>query len=285
MRDSRRGRLLLALLLVTALVLLTIDYRVRGADSKLRDGVASAVGPLERGAGAVIGPVRRAVGSLGQADRQRARADALEQQVGALRRQVAADADARRASADLARLRLSADKAAFSIVPARVIAAGGVTGGEQVVDIDAGTDTGVAVGQLVVVTDGLAGVVVRAVSGTATVRLASDPTSVIGARLESTRALGTVTGTGTTGELAFTVFDPTLPIRTGERVVTYGSRDYAGGVPVGVITGTTTAGTGLASRATVRTFAKLGQLDLVGVVVRHAQADAGDRLLSPRRPS
>jgi len=283
MRDSRRGRLLLALLLLTALVLLTIDYRVRGADSRLRDRVASIVGPVERGVNDVTRPVRRAVGNLGEADQQRARADALQQQVAALRRQVAADADAKRTAAALARLRLTADAAAYTIVPARVVGAGGVTGSEQVVDIGAGTADGVVVGQLVVVPEGLVGVVVRAVASTSTVRLASDPTSVVGARLEASRALGTVTGTGTPGVLTFTVFDPTVPVRKGERVVTFGSRDYAGGVPVGVVTGTTDAGAGLSRRATVRTFAKPGTLDLVGVVVRHAQADAGDRLLTPRQ--
>jgi len=281
-RDSRGGRLLLALLLVAALVLLTLDYRARGADSRLGDGVASVVGPVERGVSAVTRPVRRAVGSLGQADKQRARADALEQQVGTLRRQVAADADARRVAAELARLRLAADKAAFTIVPARVIGAGGVTGSEQVVDLDAGTGAGVAVGQLVVVADGLVGVVVRAVASTSTVRLASDPMSVVGARLEATRALGTVTGTGATGQLGFTLFDPTVPIRAGERVVTFGSGDYPGGVPVGLVTGTSTAGDGLSRRASVRTYAGFGRLDLVGVVVRHAAADSGDRLLPPR---
>ncbi len=283
MRDSRRGRLLLALLLVTALVLLTVDYRLRGADSKLRDSVASAVGPVERGVNDVTRPVRRAVGDLGQADKQRARADALQQQVAALRRQVAADADAKRTAAELARMRLMADAAAYTIVPARVVSAGGVTGSEQVIDIGAGTADGVVIGQLVVVPEGLVGVVVRTVAGTSTVRLASDPASVVGARLEASRALGTVAGTGTPGLLTFTVFDPSVPVREGDRVVTFGSRDYAGGVPVGVVTGMTGAGAGLSRRATVRTFAGPGTLDLVGVVVRHAQPDAGDRLLTPRR--
>jgi len=282
-RDSRRGRLLLALLLVTALVLLTVDYRLRGADSKLRDSVASAVGPVERGVNDVTRPVRRAVGDLGQADKQRARADALQQQVAALRRQVAADADAKRTAAELARMRLMADAAAYTIVPARVVSAGGVTGSEQVIDIGAGTADGVVIGQLVVVPEGLVGVVVRTVAGTSTVRLASDPASVVGARLEASRALGTVAGTGTPGLLTFTVFDPSVPVREGDRVVTFGSRDYAGGVPVGVVTGMTGAGAGLSRRATVRTFAGPGTLDLVGVVVRHAQPDAGDRLLTPRR--
>lgn len=273
------------MLMVSALVLLTVDYRVRGADSRLRGVVSAVAGPVERGLAAAVRPVRTAFGNLGQAGEQRARADRLQQQVGVLQRQLAAGADAQRTAATLARLRLLADKASFSILPARVIAAGGVTGSEQVVDVDAGTEDGVRPGQAVIVAEGLAGVVSRAATTTATIRLVSDASSVVGARLEHTRALGTVTGTGSVGRLTLDVFDPTVPIQTGDRVVTYGSADYAGGIPIGVVTGATSGGVGQTRRAGVQTFAQLGRLDLVGIVVRHAVVDSGDRLLPPRSAS
>ena len=47
-RDNRRTRLLLFALLATALALITVDYRVNGADSRLRSGLHDVVGPIER---------------------------------------------------------------------------------------------------------------------------------------------------------------------------------------------------------------------------------------------
>jgi rod shape-determining protein MreC len=64
--------------------------------------------------------------------------------------------------------------------------------------------------------------------------------------------------------------------------VTYGSANYAGGVPVGTITKQVVGSEGLSRRAEIQPFARFGSLDLVGVVVRRPQANPGDRLLPPR---
>lgn len=60
-------------------------------------------------------------------------------------------------------------------------------------------------------------------------------------------------------------------------MVTYGSADYAGGVPVGVTIGTgdigTAAGGGsLTQSIAVRPFVHFGTLDLVGVIVKAGAA-------------
>jgi rod shape-determining protein MreC len=281
-RDNRRTRLLLFALLATALALITVDYRVNGADSRLRSGLHDVVGPIERGLAAVTSPVSNAFHSSKDASNERKRADRLQNENEDLRRQLAAGVEAQRLAASLARLRLLADKGSFSIVPTRIIATGDVTGTEQTVDIDAGTDDGLADGQLVLNGDGLVGVVQRAGSSTSTVRLAIDPATVIGARLEGSQALGSITGAGPNGKIYFTLYDPTLPLRPGTRVVTYGSADYAGGVPVGTITRQVQGSEGLSRRAEIAPFVQFGSLDLVGVVVKRPAANPGDRLLPPR---
>jgi rod shape-determining protein MreC len=281
-RDSRRARLLLFALLATALVLITVDYRVNGADSRLRSGLHDVVGPVERGLGAVVSPVTTIFDDQKKAKNERKRADQLAGQVDSLKRQLAAGAEAQRVASQLAKLRLLADKGSYTIVPGRVIAVGDVTGTEQTVDIDAGSDNGLSTGQLVINSGGLVGVVQRIGSNTATVRLASDPATTIGARLEGSRALGLITGAGPSGKIIFTLYDPTLPIKPGSRVVTYGSQDYAGGVPVGTITRQVQGSEGLTRRAEVQPFANFGTLDVVGVVVRRPSTDPGDRLLPPR---
>jgi rod shape-determining protein MreC len=281
-RDNRRTRLLLFALLATALALITVDYRVNGADSRLRAGLHDVVGPVERGLSAVVSPVTNFFGDSRDAKLQRERADRLQSRVDDLQRQLAAGADARRVSGELEKLRLLADKGSYSIVPTRIIAIGDVTGTEQTVDIDAGSDDGLVAGQLVINSQGLVGVVQRLGASTAVVRLATDPATVIGARLEGSQALGRITGTGPDGKIDFTLYDPTLPLVPGTRVVTYGSENYAGGVPVGTITRTVSGGEGLTRRAEVQPFAKFGSLDLVGVIVRRPTANPGDRLLPPR---
>lgn len=281
-RDNRRTRLLLFALLATALTLITVDYRVNGADSRLRSGLHDVVGPLERGLTTVTSPVSDFFDDSRSADNERKRADALQKQVDDLNRRLAAGTEAERLAGELERLRLLADRGSYSIVPTRIIAVGDATGTEQTVDVDAGTDDGLANGQLVVNSAGLVGVVQRAGSGTATVRLATDPATVLGARMEGSQALGRITGSGPSGKVFFTLYDPTLPLRPGTRVVTYGSADYAGGVPVGTIVRQVEGSEGLSRRAEIAPFANFGSLDLVGVVVRRPQTNPGDRLLPPR---
>jgi rod shape-determining protein MreC len=281
-RDNRRTRLLLFALLATALALITVDYRVNGADSRLRSGLHDVVGPIERGLSAITSPISNAFNDSKDASNERKRADRLQTENDDLRRRLAAGAEAQRLATSLARLRLLADKGSFSIVPTRIIATGDVTGTEQTVDIDAGTDDGLADGQLVINSNGLVGVVQRAGATTSTVRLAIDPATVIGARLEGSQALGSITGAGPNGKIYFTLYDPTLPLRPGTRVVTYGSADYAGGVPVGTITKQVQGSAGLSRRAEIAPFANFGSLDLVGVVVKRPATSPGDRLLPPR---
>ncbi len=281
-RDNRRTRLLLFALLATALALITVDYRVNGADSRLRSGLHDVVGPVERGFSAVTSPIGNLFNNNNDAAAQRRRADGLQAQVDDLQRRLAAGTEAQRVAADLERLRLLADQGQFSIVPSRVIAFGDVTGTEQTVDIDAGSSDGMAVGQLVINSQGLVGVVAQVGSNTSVVRLATDPGTVIGARLEGSEALGRIAGDGSSGSISFTLYDPTLPLVPGTRVVTFGSADYAGGVPVGTVVRQLEGSEGLTRRAEVRPFANLGSLDLVGVIVRRPQANPGDRLLPPR---
>src|SRR6202012_4468220 len=112
--------------------------------------------------------------SIGQAEKQKKKADGLASEVAGLQRELAADAAAKRQAAALTKLGLLASAASFKMVPARVIAMGDTTGTERTADIGAGSKSGLKVGQLVVTSAGLVGVLVRVTSDVATVRLARD---------------------------------------------------------------------------------------------------------------
>jgi rod shape-determining protein MreC len=271
-RDSRRTRLLLASLLVIALVLITIDVSAGKGGSGIRRVADSVVSPIESAASAAVRPIRNAFGAIGDADKQKKRADTLARENAALKRQIAGDAEARRQAAALSKLGLLAGAGSYKLIPARVIATGDTTGTERTVDIGAGSDEGLKTGQLVVNPDGLVGVLVRVGSKVSTVRLADDPRTIIGARLVTSRALGTISGTSSTTALGLTLYDPSLAVKPGERVVTYGSADYAGGVPIGVTASSGDLGTapragGLTQQISVKPYVHFGTLDLVGVIV------------------
>ncbi len=274
-RDTRRTRLLLIGLLVVALVLITIDVGSGKGGGGLRRAADAVANPVEKAAAAAVRPVRNAVSSIGDADKQKRRADALSNELADLQRTLAADAEASRQAAALTKLGLLASAAQLKLVPARVIAVGDTTGTERTVDIGAGSRSGLKVGQLVVNSDGLVGVLVRVSSTVSTVRLADDPRTVIGARLETSRVLGTISGSDSTGQLEFTLYDPSLPVKAGEKVVTYGSSAYAGGVQIGVTVGAGDLGTSpkagsLTQQVHVKPYVTFGTLDLVGVIVGKA---------------
>lgn len=271
-RDTRRTRILLAGLLVIALVLITIDVGSGKGGGGLRRIADSVASPVERAAAAVVRPVRNELSSIGDASAQKRRADVLANENAALRRQLAADAEAQRQEAALTKLGLLAAAGSFKLVSSRVIAVGDTTGTERTVDISSGSSSGLTVGQLVINADGLVGVLVRVGSSVSTVRLADDPRTIIGARLQTSRALGTISGSDSTGRLAFTLYDPSLSVKAGERVVTYGSSAYAGGVPIGVTVGAGDIGTApqagsLTQQVRVKPYVQFGSLDLVGVIV------------------
>ena len=280
-RDTRRSRLLLAVLLVLAFTLITIDYRTSESASGVRGFLHSVVGGVENAVTTVARPIGRTVSSLTHPNRYQDRADALAEENAELRRQIADGAEIERLAKELSDLRLLADRGQYTIVPARVIAVGDASGMDWTVTINAGSRDGVAVDKVVINSAGLVGTVVSVTDNTAVVRLVCDPQARIGARLESTQLLGAVAGGQGPSKLTFTLYDASYQVAEGDRLVTFGSLDYVAGVPIGEITKVVDVG-GLSRTAEVRPFVSFGTLDLVGVVVGGPPTDPGDRVLEPR---
>jgi rod shape-determining protein MreC len=268
-------------LLIVAFTLITLDYKTGRSASGARGVVHSALGGVEDGVTAVTRPIGRTASSLGHPNRYHDRADRLAQENAGLRRQLADNAEVGRMSKQLGELRLIADKGQYSIVPAKVIAVGDVSGTDWTVTINAGRDDGVDVDKTVLNADGLVGTVSSATAHSAVVRLACDPGSRVGARLERTQLLGAVAGGQGPSTLTFTLYDASYRVQKGDRLVTFGSMDYVAGVPIGVVTKITDVG-GLSRTAEVKPYVSVGTLDLVGVVVGRPAADPGDRLLAPQ---
>jgi rod shape-determining protein MreC len=289
--DTRRARTVLSLLLIISVGLITIDYR-GGDNSPLRGlrGVGSAIfGPIENGAAAVVHPIGDTVGALADAPGAQRRADRVEKENQRLREQLrAAQLDGDRAG-QLDRLLGAAGLGGYKIVAARVISAG--QGFEDTVTLDVGSTSGVRANMTVMTGDGLVGRVARVGPSSATVQLATDAASSVGGRLEASKEIGIVQGTGRRRvggggtPLRFQLLDSSAALQPGQRIVTFGSqseRPYVPGVPIGAVQRVEQTPGSLTRTAYVTPFVHFSRLDVVGVVVAPPKTDPHDSVLPPK---
>jgi rod shape-determining protein MreC len=267
--DTRRTRVVLALLLAFALALIATDYL--GGSASLRAIGGAVFGTAERAVRSVTEPIAGLVGrAAGQAGSSR-QVRSLEREVIRLRARLSSEQLSRQEYAQLAALLRLGGLERYRIVDASVIAVG--QGYEQAVTLDVGSREGIRPQETVLNAAGLVGTVVTASPWTCTVLLATDPTAVTGVRLTASGELGWVTGTvkGRSGQylLRLHILGPSNALARGQRLVTaasVGDRPYVGGVPVGVVT-RVEASARLAGTALVRPSADFSALEVVGVVV------------------
>ncbi|MEO5876562.1 MAG: rod shape-determining protein MreC [Streptosporangiaceae bacterium] len=293
MRDTRRTRLVLGLLLAVALLLITVDYR-GGEDSPLgglRSVGATVFGPVERVAAAVVRPVGNTFDALKDAPGQRRYAERMQKENQKLREQVRSNVIDKSRADQLDRLLGSAGLGGYKIVAANVISAG--QGFEDTVTIDAGSLSGVKAEMTVMTGDGLVGRVTKVGPATATVLLATDAASTVGARLESSKEIGVLKGTGRRGlgigtaPIRFELLDADAPLTIGQRIVTLGSqgeRPYVPGVSIGVVSKVEKTPGALTRTAYIQPFVHFSTLDVVGVVVAPPKNDPHDDVL-PAKPA
>ena len=254
--------MVLAVLLVVAIALITIDFR-GGGDSSAHGVGGRLFGPVERVAGDVTGFFRGATSGGEVAS--------LQKQNDELRAALAQAQTSNANAGQLARL-LHLTGARDHVVTGTVIAAGGEYA--DTVTINVGSAAGVAVNETVLNGDGLVGTVTSVTSGTATVKLASDAGATVGVRMAGSGEIGALSGaavsmTGSTA-LRLTLFSASAVLRPGQKLVTFGSvggRPYVPGIPVGVVSAVTTRPGSLTPTGIVRPFVDFTGLGVVGVVV------------------
>ena len=275
-RDSRRTRLVLGLLLLVAFALVTLDARgeERSPVDPLRSFAAALFGPVERLAGAVAKPFTSAVDTVAQIRDQKAELDRLQKQNAELRARLRAAQLDRAAAAQLDAVLGAANRGGYKVIGAHVVAFGPEQGFSWTVAVDAGTRQGVRRDMTVVNPDGLVGRVVSAGPHTSTVLLAVDPVSTVGVRVLSSREIGAVTGAGRQ-PMSLQLFDQQASLSRGDELVTFGSRGakpFVQGIPVGTVTGVRTATDGAGRLATVRPAVDFTALDVVGIVIEAPRA-------------
>jgi rod shape-determining protein MreC len=289
MRNSRRTRLVLTILLLAAFSLITLDYRT-GALNGLRTGASDVFGPIEDGVSHVTHPVGSFFSSLGHLSSYKNDNAALRQQVSRLQSQLHLTQAQRVELAQDQKLLHLAGLAHFSVVPAQVIGYGGADGFEETVAINRGSVNGIAMNQTVMCGDGLVGRTVSVGRTQSTVLLADDPTFAVGARLEAKQLeLGLVSGAGRNKPMTLQLYNTSALPTVGEQLVTAGdalsaNRPFIPELPVGTITHVNNLNGGLAYTAVVKPFVDYTALNVVAVVT-HAPKNIKHDSLLPASPT
>lgn len=284
---SRRTRIILSILVVASLTFAILD--LRGGDgpfSSARAAVSSVIGGIQSGAATIFSPI---TGSsewwstqMNQSGQIRDLTVENERLNSAL---VSSANDIARADQLDALLRVAA-VGRYRVTPAEVIAVGPAQDFAWTVTIDAGSLDGLEEDMTVINGDGLVGRVLKVYNSTATVVLIVDPESSVGGRVAGSQEIGLVSGTGRQNSLEFQLLDPLGEVNPGDAVVTFGSKDgrpYAPGLPIGEVVDVTGSAGQLARIATVRPFANMSQISVVGVVVKPPREDPRDSVL-PNAP-
>jgi rod shape-determining protein MreC len=271
--DTRRTRLVLAVLLVAALAMITINYQDgnSGPLSKLNSFGNTVFGPVEHAAGYVTHPVAQLFDGLTGGPSAGAKISALQKQNAQLRAELSQAQLDKSDSAQLQHLLQLAGRGGYRIVAADVVAV--ADGYESTVTIDAGSADGIKANETVLNGDGLVGQVVSVSSDTSTVLLATDGSSSVGARVAGSGEIGSVTGEGkglSSQDLQLEVFSGNAGLQPGQQVVTLGSIDdspYVPGVPIGTVIKVEPSANSLTSNALLRPFVDFSSLGVVGVVI------------------
>lgn len=284
-RDSQRLRVALVILLLISITLIGLDNRTArgGVFGGLRHGAASVFGPVQRGVASVLSPVGTFFSDLAHAGRDQRKVKSLEARITALESQLRGTGDITRERAELAALVAIAGPRQYTLIPARVVAIGDLSGFDYASTLNVGSRDGIKLYLTVIDGQGLVGRVVAVTPFTSTIALVVDPNVRVGSRLQRDASVGITVGHGLS-DLTFTPQDPSVRPRTGDIVETYGSVTYAPDVPIGRVTSVSATPGKTTTTATVKRFVDYTALDVVGVVIP-TQRTATAQPTTPPQPT
>jgi rod shape-determining protein MreC len=240
-RRSNRTRYVLAVLVLAALTLVTIDARSNGTGvlSDIRGKVSDGFSPLQRATHSALQPIGNFLTGALDYGSLRSENQRLRNQVASLQQQSVQSAAQQAAAQQVLAEQHLPFLGAIPTVTAAIID-NGSSNFETSVTIDKGTSSGVAAGQPVVAANGLVGSVQSAGAHTAVVVLLSDPTFAVGVQLPGSN-IGTAEGVGMADPLKVTVDSTSLPapkVKVGQELVTSGLNfeKFPPNIPVGKVT-------------------------------------------------
>ena len=281
--DKSRSRFFLIALLVTALIIVTLDLRGSVPGQTFRGITNTVLAPFQSFFRFFYDPISNFISEASNLGRSADKINELEERNAKLEEELSRFKVATR---ELEQLKDVLDLAAagrYKSVPARVIAAGSAAGFSRTIELDVGARDGVATAMTVISGAGLVGRVISASESTSIALLLDDETFKAGIRMESSGILGVISGTGNS-QLSLTLFDSSSELNAGDRMVARGSsnsRPFVPGVPVGTITSVDQNSGTLTKTALVKPFVNLNSLEVVAVVTGKVRVNPRDSLLPP----
>ena len=281
---DNRGRLLLIVLIVTALFLITLDLRGVSVINGVRSATQSAMSPFQKAGSWTISPFRNFFSDITHLGRTRNQIEKLTAENERLR---LALQNRKNADVELEQLKGVLDLAGtaeYRIVSAKVISQGSSTSFSNIITIDAGSTSGIRPNMTVISGFGLVGVVKTVYSGSALVELASDPSFKVGARIAGTQQIGILSGQGSRNAL-LQLLDNTTTIKVGDVILARGStngRPFVPGVPIGEVTAVDNSASAVTQTAEVKFYVNFSTLGVVSVVVKAPEVDPRDALVPPK---
>lgn len=280
-RGTNRARLLLVSLLVTSLLLVTLDLRGVSVVSSVRGITQSVLAPFQSFGNTLISPFGRFFSDLFNLNNTRKQISELEKEVQELKAQVILNEDIKSELKQLKGVLDLAGKARFKTVSARVISKGGTATMSESIVIDQGSRAGIRKDMTVISASGLVGVVKSTTANAAVVMLMSDPSFRIGVRVAGSQFMGVLSGEGQ-NLFSLQMLSAAAEIAVGDVLLSRGSSGdtpFVPGVPVGKITAVENTAGQLTKQARIQSFVDLNAIGVVSVVLSSLGNNPGDALV------
>ncbi len=216
---------------------MTLDARESGPFSGVRSTTLAVTAPLRSTVRWAVSPLGSAWQGIAHYDDVQDENNVLRSRVAELEGQLAQVPDNR---ADLQALR-EATKVDFAEQYGRVtgqVVSDRQTGLERIVEINRGSNDGLAVGMPVVTGNGLVGQIVSVSGGRSSIRVMSDPRLHVGVVSKRSRIVGVTSGGGDGNNLVIDLLDNAanqVTDRTRFETSGFDASPYPGGIPVGFL--------------------------------------------------
>ncbi|HEV2311109.1 MAG TPA: rod shape-determining protein MreC [Acidimicrobiia bacterium] len=268
-RRDTRGRFLLTAVVVSSLLLITIDSgNGSGAIASLRSTAHNIISPVQSVVNDAFQPLRDVAGGITTYGSLKNENNELRRQISDLRGQLRQIKGVGNELPELEKLLDLPTVADATGIVARVTA--GAPGNfERTVTLDKGSSQGLHVGYPVVTGDGLVGTITQVAGSSATVTLLDSPTLGVGVRLTTSNTEGiTVAKAGERNLTIGFLSDSNVKAQRGELVLTSASASEA--FPPDIVVGTVVAYSkplqDLAPTITIAPTVNLDDLDFVKVL-------------------
>jgi rod shape-determining protein MreC len=284
---GNRLRLLLVLLLVSALFLITLDLRGVNLAGTIRGSIATVFSPVEKFFFSIFSPIGNLASDIRNIGRANEKIDKLSKELELLKSKEILDEDIVGQLNQLKSVLDLAGRGDYKVVAAKVINRGSTATFKETITIDVGSSSGISRNMTVISEGGLIGVVKSVSSNSSIVLLMKDPSFRIGVRIAGTQSIGVLSGQGGNSYL-LQLLDVTSVINKGDKLVARGSdngRPFVSGVPVGTVVEVQSNTSSITQNAYVEATANLDRIGIVAVVVSAPKNDPRDSLIPKPNPT